>query len=175
MQEFGLLWIVVWIRQVCGTFSKQWMRNWESNIKHASIFSLSSLIQFYYQRLGIRFIYKDHFTDVWNINNYANASKERASFFCFVFFIENWSFFIISHRSLKSFVTPMIAGLLESNQKIRWTFDKYFNSTNDIMNKITVKVFDCSTGINNKLYIDKTDRYVCHDAIHLFWRKKRWL
>lgn len=66
----------------------------------------------------------------------------------------------------------MIAGLLESNQKIRWTFDKFFYSTNDIMNKITVKVFDCSTGINNKLYIDKTDRYVCHDAIHLFWRKK---
>lgn len=61
--------------------------------------------------------------------------------------------------SLKSFVTPMIAGLLESNQKIRWTFDKFFYSTNDIMNKITVKVFDCSTGINNKLYIDKTDRY----------------
>lgn len=84
-----------------------------------------------------------------------------ASFF---FFFKLIFFF----RSLKSFVTPMIAGLLESNQKIRWTFDKYFNSTNDIMNKITVKVFDCSTGINNKLYIDKTDRYVCHDAIHLF-------
>lgn len=84
------------------------------------------------------------------------------------FFFRKLIFFIISHRSLKSFVTPMIAGLLESNQKIRWTFDKFFYSTNDIMNKITVKVFDCSTGINNKLYIDKTDRYVCHDAIHLF-------
>lgn len=84
------------------------------------------------------------------------------------FFFRKFIFFIISHRSLKSFVTPMIAGLLESNQKIRWTFDKFFYSTNDIMNKITVKVFDCSTGINNKLYIDKTDRYVCHDAIHLF-------
>lgn len=61
--------------------------------------------------------------------------------------------------SLKSLITPMIAGLLESSQGLRWTFDKFFNSTNDIMNKITIKVFDCSTGINNKLYIDKTDRY----------------
>lgn len=107
-----------------------------------------------------------------DIINYTNASKHSKFLLFFLFFLENWSFI---SRSLKSFVTPMIAGLLESNQKIRWTFDKYFNSTNDIMNKITVKVFDCSTGINNKLYIDKTDRYVCHDAIHLFWRKKRWL
>lgn len=122
---------------------------------------------FYYQRLGItihlqgslhRFFFK-----YIDIINYTHASK-HSNFFFFRKFI----FFIISHRSLKSFVTPMIAGLLESNQKIRWTFDKFFYSTNDIMNKITVKVFDCSTGINNKLYIDKTDRYVCHDAIHLF-------
>lgn len=101
---------------------------------------------------GITFT--DFFFKYIDIINYTNASKHSNFFFFFklIFF-----FF----RSLKSFVTPMIAGLLESNQKIRWTFDKFFYSTNDIMNKITVKVFDCSTGINNKLYIDKTDRYVC--------------
>lgn len=163
MQEFGLLWIVVWIRQVCGTFSKHWMRNWESKIKPASIRSLLGLIRFIINGL------------VFDSSTRITSPTFEILITILIFFIENWSFFIISHRSLKSFVTPMIAGLLESNQKIRWTFDKYFNSTNDIMNKITVKVFDCSTGINNKLYIDKTDRYVCHDAIHLFWRKKRWL
>ena len=62
------------------------------------------------------------------------------------------------NRSLKSLVTPLIAGLLESSLKLRWTFDEFFRRTNDIMNKITIKVFDCSTGINNKLYVDKSDR-----------------
>lgn len=62
----------------------------------------------------------------------------------------------------------MIVGLLESNQKMRWMFDKFFNSINDIMNKIIVKVFDCLIGINNKFYIDKMDWYVCYDVIYLF-------
>lgn len=62
----------------------------------------------------------------------------------------------------------MIVGLLESNQKIRWMFDKFFYSINDIMNKIIVKVFDCLIGINNKFYIDKMDWYVCYDVIYLF-------
>lgn len=141
------------------------MRNWESKIKPASICSLLGLIHFYYQRLGIAFHLQGSLSPIFfkyiDIINYTNASK-HSNFF---FFLKLIFFFF---RSLKSFVTPMIAGLLESNQKMRWTFDKFFYSTNDIMNKITVKVFDCSTGINNKLYIDKTDRYVCHDAIHLF-------
>lgn len=149
------------------------MRNWESNIKPASIFSLSSLIQFYYQRLGITIHLQGSLRRFFK--NILILSTILMQAITASFFFRKLIFFIISHRSLKSFVTPMIAGLLESNQKMRWTFDKFFYSTNDIMNKITVKVFDCSTGINNKLYIDKTDRYVCHDAIHLFWRKKRWL
>lgn len=62
----------------------------------------------------------------------------------------------------------MIVGLLESNQKMRWMFDKFFYSINDIMNKIIVKVFDCLIGINNKFYIDKMDWYVCYDVIYLF-------
>lgn len=142
------------------------MRNWESNIKPASIFSLSSLIQFYYQRLGITIHLQGSLRRFFK--NILILSTILMQAITASFFFRKLIFFIISHRSLKSFVTPMIAGLLESNQKMRWTFDKFFNSTNDIMNKITVKVFDCSTGINNKLYIDKTDRYVCHDAIHLF-------
>ncbi|XP_062584069.1 serine/threonine-protein kinase TBK1-like [Saccostrea cucullata] len=61
--------------------------------------------------------------------------------------------------SLKSLITPIIAGLLESNLNKRWSFDRFFDATDEIMNKITVKVFDCSTGLNDKIYIDKTDRY----------------
>lgn len=142
------------------------MKNWESNIKPASIFSLSILIQFYYQRLGITIHLQGSLRRFFK--NILILSTILMQAITASFFFRKLIFFIIYHRSLKSFVTPMIAGLLESNQKMRWTFDKFFNSTNDIMNKITVKVFDCSTGINNKLYIDKTDRYVCHDAIYLF-------
>ncbi|XP_061195417.1 serine/threonine-protein kinase TBK1-like [Saccostrea echinata] len=61
--------------------------------------------------------------------------------------------------SLKSLITPIIAGLLESNRAKRWTFDNFFKATSEIMNKITVKVFDVSTGLNDKIYIDKSDRY----------------
>ncbi|KAK3103172.1 hypothetical protein FSP39_017003 [Pinctada imbricata] len=61
--------------------------------------------------------------------------------------------------SLKSMITPMLARLMESDITKRMNFDRFYNDVKDIGDMVIVKVFDCCTGINNKLYVNKKDRY----------------
>lgn len=67
---------------------------------------------------------------------------------------------------LKSIVTPIMAGLLESNTSLRWTFEKFFGTVQSLKEMSTIKLFNCSTGSNNKMYINKTDRFAkCQELI----------
>ncbi|XP_078339559.1 serine/threonine-protein kinase TBK1-like isoform X1 [Crassostrea virginica] len=67
---------------------------------------------------------------------------------------------------LKSIVTPIIAGLLESDTGQRWSFENFFGRVQTLKEMSTIKLFNCSTGSNNKMYINKTDRFAkCQDLI----------
>ncbi|XP_062602166.1 serine/threonine-protein kinase TBK1-like [Saccostrea cucullata] len=67
---------------------------------------------------------------------------------------------------LKSIVTPIMSGLLESNTTLRWTFEKFFETVQSLREMITIKLFNCSSGSNNKMYINKTDRFAkCQELI----------
>jgi hypothetical protein len=73
--------------------------------------------------------------------------------------------YLIFDRFLKSIVTPIMAGLLESDTGQRWTFEKFFETVQSLREMIAIKLFNCSTGSNNKMYINKTDRSE-HKPLH---------
>ncbi|KAJ8302294.1 hypothetical protein KUTeg_021281 [Tegillarca granosa] len=61
--------------------------------------------------------------------------------------------------SLKSIITPLLAGLMECDTKKRWTYEQFFDAVNSIMNMATMKVFSCYQGFNLLIYVNKTDRF----------------
>ncbi|KAJ8321481.1 hypothetical protein KUTeg_000962 [Tegillarca granosa] len=56
--------------------------------------------------------------------------------------------------SLKSLITPLVAGLLECNTKRRSTFETVFSVVTDIMERKILKVFSVGHGSNFKIYIN---------------------
>ncbi|XP_055999625.1 serine/threonine-protein kinase TBK1-like isoform X3 [Ostrea edulis] len=67
---------------------------------------------------------------------------------------------------LKSIVTPIMAGLLESDTRLRWTFEQFFETVQSLKEMIAIKLFNCSAGSNNKMYINKMDRFAkCQELI----------
>lgn len=61
--------------------------------------------------------------------------------------------------SLKSLITPLVAGLLECNTSRRSTFESVFSVVTDIMDMKILKVFSVVHGSNFKIYINGSKRY----------------
>ncbi|GAB6028145.1 Inhibitor of kappa light polypeptide protein enhancer in B-cells kinase [Chamberlinius hualienensis] len=45
------------------------------------------------------------------------------------------------NAGLKKYMTPMLAGLMECNPSLMWTFDKFFTEVTNLMQKIKINVF----------------------------------
>ena len=56
-------------------------------------------------------------------------------------------------------ITPVLAGLMESNIAHRMAFETFFDVVKNITDMATVRIFDCGTGLNNKFYVNRSDRY----------------
>ena len=54
-------------------------------------------------------------------------------------------------------VTPLLAGLLEENQKRMWSFDRFFWEVTNILNKQVTYVFYMNRGTLYEVYNDKDD------------------
>ncbi|XP_062604838.1 uncharacterized protein LOC134266636, partial [Saccostrea cucullata] len=71
-----------------------------------------------------------------------------------------------TYHALVFCFTPIMSGLLESNTTLRWTFEKFFETVQSLREMTTIKLFNCSSGSNNKMYINKTDRFAkCQELI----------
>lgn len=62
------------------------------------------------------------------------------------------------YRGLKCLVVPMLANMMESDKKKRWTFDSFFGEVFKIKDMLPVRLYDCSVGSNLKVYVEKNDR-----------------
>lgn len=60
---------------------------------------------------------------------------------------------------LKCLVVPMLANMMESDKKKRWTFEIFFGEVFKIKDMLPVRLYDCSVGSNLKVYVEKNDRY----------------
>lgn len=60
---------------------------------------------------------------------------------------------------LKCLVVPMLANMLESDKRKRWTFEQFFGEVFKIRAMLTIRLYDCSVGSNLKIYVEKGDRY----------------
>lgn len=61
-------------------------------------------------------------------------------------------------RGLKCLVVSMLANMLESDKRKRWTFDQFFREVFKIKDMLTIRLYDCSVGSNLKIYVEKCDR-----------------
>ncbi|KAJ8301580.1 hypothetical protein KUTeg_020567 [Tegillarca granosa] len=55
---------------------------------------------------------------------------------------------------LKTLVTPLLAGLLEMNEKKKWSFEQMFDKVDNITRKSVVFVFSATTWMSIRIYID---------------------
>lgn len=60
---------------------------------------------------------------------------------------------------LKCLVVPMLANMLESDKRRRWSFEQFFREVFKIQDMLTIRLYDCSVGSNLKIYVEKCDRY----------------
>ncbi|XP_022913910.2 serine/threonine-protein kinase TBK1 [Onthophagus taurus] len=60
---------------------------------------------------------------------------------------------------LKKIVTPLLAGLLEADQKRVWRFEKFFNEVVNILSCKVLTVFDVNHLSKIKIYIHPEERY----------------
>ncbi len=58
-------------------------------------------------------------------------------------------------RGGKQLITPMLAGLMENDNSIMWSFDRFFTEVNRISNKVCVHVMSLYTGKKINVYVDK--------------------
>nr|UCK81545.1 serine/threonine-protein kinase TBK1 [Arenicola marina] len=58
---------------------------------------------------------------------------------------------------LRKLVTPLLAGLMESNIELMWTFDKFFQTVNVIRAKRVVHVFNTATSTLLHAYMSHSD------------------
>lgn len=61
-------------------------------------------------------------------------------------------------RGLKCLVVPMLANMLESDKRRRWSFEQFFREVFKIQDMLTIRLYDCSVGSNLKIYVEKCDR-----------------
>ncbi|CAO1367657.1 unnamed protein product [Diamesa hyperborea] len=55
---------------------------------------------------------------------------------------------------LKTLVTPLLAGLLEENQKRMWSFERYFWEVTNVLNKKVIHVFYMNRTASIEIYMD---------------------
>jgi TANK-binding kinase 1 len=60
-------------------------------------------------------------------------------------------------QGLKFFVTPLLAGLLEENQKRMWQFDRFFYEVTNILNKRVLHVFYMNRASSIQVLMDEND------------------
>lgn len=70
----------------------------------------------------------------------------------------NYVYFLFYFRGLKCLVVPMLANMLESDKRKRWTFEQFFGEVFKIRAMLTIRLYDCSVGSNLKIYVEKGDR-----------------
>lgn len=72
-----------------------------------------------------------------------------------------WSRHLPDHcqlsTGLKFLVTPLLAGLLEENQKRMWSFDRFFNEVTNILNKKVVHVFYMNRASSVEIFMEPDD------------------
>ncbi|KAI0234398.1 Serine/threonine-protein kinase TBK1 [Lamellibrachia satsuma] len=59
----------------------------------------------------------------------------------------------------KLLVTPLLAGLMESNPEIMWPFPKFFDATTDVCSRILLHVFSMCTGTMLHVFASSDDCY----------------
>jgi hypothetical protein len=69
------------------------------------------------------------------------------------------------YRGLKCLVVPMLANMMESDKKKRWTFEIFFGEVFKIKDMLPVRLYDCSVGSNLNLcsallYFPVMNKYV---------------
>ncbi|XP_062547300.1 serine/threonine-protein kinase TBK1 [Armigeres subalbatus] len=60
---------------------------------------------------------------------------------------------------LKFLVTPLLAGLLEENQKRMWSFDRFFYEVQHILNKKVLHVFYTNQATSIEVYMDPEESF----------------
>jgi TANK-binding kinase 1 len=63
-------------------------------------------------------------------------------------------------RGLKELITPLLAGLLESNTDKMLKFDEFFTIVQTICGKQMITVFYATTCTLVKIYMNKDEKYV---------------
>ena len=66
----------------------------------------------------------------------------------------------VSCRGAKDLVTPLLAGLLETDPKRVWGFDQFFAAVKGILCKQAIHVFDLCHCDSLHIYIDGHERLV---------------
>lgn len=66
---------------------------------------------------------------------------------------------------LKNLIVPILAGLMESKLALRWSFDRFFDAVNNINNMKIIKMFECNSGCNLRIYVGKNDRYASFQEV----------
>lgn len=56
-------------------------------------------------------------------------------------------------------MTPLLAGLMESNPEIMWPFPKFFDATTDVCSRILLHVFSMCTGTMLHVFASSDDCY----------------
>ncbi|KAL4226441.1 hypothetical protein ACF0H5_014424 [Mactra antiquata] len=62
-------------------------------------------------------------------------------------------------ENLKTILVSMLAGLLEMNAQKMWTFDQFYDTVTNLVNRIVLKLFSCCTSQLVMLYVEPTDTY----------------
>lgn len=65
------------------------------------------------------------------------------------------SIIFMCYRGLKKFLVPVLASLLESNERKRTTFDRFFQEVANIISKKVLNAFCPVTWSNMKIYVDE--------------------
>lgn len=87
---------------------------------------------------------KNHFL---LINNIKRSHRKVPEMFSSIIFM--------CYRGLKKFLVPVLASLLESNERKRTTFDRFFQEVANIISKKVLNAFCPVTWSNMKIYVDK--------------------
>lgn len=60
---------------------------------------------------------------------------------------------------LKSLITPLLAGLLEENQKRMWSFERFFNEVASILSKQLIHVFYMNRGSSVEIFLEPDEKH----------------
>jgi TANK-binding kinase 1 len=75
----------------------------------------------------------------------------------------DWSRHLPDHcqlsTGLKFLVTPLLAGLLEENQKRMWSFERFFNEVTNILNKKVIHVFYMNRASSIEVFVESEEAH----------------